>query len=255
MNNKYFKRSVIFVLSLIALWFVACVILLVVSPKLVFRNDMSKNKVLVNNMRQFFEKNRSDEKIEILWSSIDTSKITYLYLSGNVGRLSKVVSDLQKFGNVCSPSYPGYAKSEGEPNTENIYETVDVALKFLKGKNIALKNVIVIGHSLGGSPAMYAAVNYPGLKKVILVNTFYSIKCMCEEQYKVICILGGGILNTSELAPLAKAPLLICHNPNDELIPYGQSKMLFAKVGSMDKSFKDISGTHAGINIAEILAQ
>jgi len=251
--SKTLKRIVVTLLILIAVWLGACYTLLIVSPKMINKIGQSKNVIMHLQTVQEFRTNKGGDSIQILWIPNDTAKITYLYLHGNIGRLTKVIDDLHPFGNICSPTYPGYAKSTGKPTTENTYETVDIAMKFLKEKNIDLKNVVVIGHSLGGSPAMYAAVHYPELKKVITVNTFYSITKMCEDQYKILCIFSGGILNTASLAPYAKAPVLICHDSADNLIPFVQGEMLYKVVGSPQKEFRKISGNHSEFNMAEVL--
>lgn len=251
--SRTLKRIVKTVVVLIALWLGASYILLIVSPKMIFKTGKSKNVVFHLQPVQEFRTDKKGDSIDIAWIPNDTAKITYLYFHGNIGRLTKVIDDLHPYGNICSPAYPGYSKSTGEPNTENIYETVDIAINFLKEKNIDLKNVVILGHSLGGSPAMYAAVHYPELKKVISVNTFYSMKKMCEDKYKILCLFSGSILNTSSLAPDAKAPVLICHTPADSLIPFIQSEMLFKIVGSQQKEFRKISGIHGEFNMAEVL--
>ena len=223
------------------------------SPKLIFKVAKSKNQAFPLHAVQEFKTNKAGESLDILWLPNDTAKITYLYFHGNIGRLTKVIDDMQPFGNVCSPAYPGYSKSTGVPSTENIYEMVDITMKFLGEKNINLNNVVVLGHSLGGSPAMYAAVKYPELKKVITVNTFYSMTKMCEDKYKILCIFSGSILNTGYLAPSAKAPVLICHTPLDSIIPYAQGEMLFKAVASAQKAFRTIGGAHGAFNITEVL--
>ena len=235
------------------LWIGASYTLLLVSPKLIFKTAKSKNTVFHQQPVQDFRTNKAGDSIDIIWIPNDTAKITYLYFHGNIGRLTKVLDDLHPFGNICSPAYPGYSKSTGKPNTENIYETVDIAIKYLKEKNIDLKNIVVLGHSLGGSPAMYAAVNYPDLKKVITVNTFYSMKKMCEEKYNILCLFSGNILNTSLLAPNAKAPIEVCHTPADSLIPFAQGEKLFKIIGSTQKEFRKTGGTHGEFDMNEVL--
>ncbi|MCE9539041.1 MAG: dienelactone hydrolase family protein [Bacteroidetes bacterium] len=251
--SKRLKRITITLAVLIGLWLVASYTLFIVSPKIIFKTGKSKNVEYPVQAIQEFKKNKAGDSLDILWLPNDTAKITYLYFHGNIGRLTKVIDNIYPFGNVCSPAYPGYSRSTGQPSTENIYEMVDIAINFLREKNIDLKNVIVLGHSLGGSPAMYAAVQYPELKKVITINTFYSMTKMCEDKYKILCIFSGSILNTGSLAPNAKAPVLICHTPNDSIIPYAQGEMLFNVVGSTQKGFRKISGTHGEFNMTEVL--
>ena len=251
--NKKVKRILTTFVVLVLVWLGACYTLLIVSPKMIFKYWKSKNTVFNIQQVQEFRLNATKDSIDILWIPNDTAKTTYIYLSGNVGRLPKIIDDLHPFGNICAPAYPGYSKSTGLPTTENTYETVEIAIKFLKEKNIDLKNTVILGHSLGGSPAMYAAVHYPELKKVITVNTFYSMTKMCEDKYKILCLFSGSILNTASLAPNAKAPVLICHNPADSLISFEQGEMLYKIVGSSQKEFRKISGNHSEFNMAEVL--
>lgn len=251
--SKTLKRIIITLVVLLALWLGACLALLIVSPKMIFKTERSKNTQLDLQPVQDFRTNSAGDSIDILWIPNDTAKITYLYLHGNIGRVNKILNDLQPYGNVCSPSYPGYAKSTGVPTTQNTYETVDIAINYLKEKNIDLGSVVVLGHSLGGSPAMYAAAHYPDLKKVITVNTFHSITKMCEDQYKILCLFSGSILNTASIAPDAKAPVLVCHTPNDSLIAYHQGELLFELVGSPQKEFRTIGGIHGVFNMDEVL--
>jgi len=251
--SKTLKRIVITSGILVAIWLGANYILLVVSPKMINKTAESKNVVFNLQPIQEFRTNKAADSIDILWIPNDTAKITYLYLHGNIGRVARVIDDLHVYGNICSPAYPGYSKSTAKPNTENTYETVDIAINFLKEKNIDLKNVVVLGHSLGGSAAMYAAVHYPELKKVIIVNSFYSIRKMCEDKYKILCLFSSGILNTASLAPNAKAPVLICHDSADSTIPFEQGEMLYKIVGAPQKEFRKISGTHNNFNMAEVL--
>lgn len=251
--NKTVKRILITLVVLIIVWLGACLALLLISPKMIFKTEKSKNTELPLQPIQEFKTNTAGDSIDILWIPNDTAQITYLYFHGNIGRLAKVIEDLQPFGNILSPAYPGYSKSSGTPTTENTYETVDIAMQVLKEKNIDFKNVVILGHSLGGSPAMYAATRYPELKKVVTVNTFHSITKMCENQYKILCLFSGSILNTASLAPDAKAPIVICHTPMDSLIPYEQGEMLFKLVGSPQKEFRKIGGIHGVFNMDEVL--
>jgi pimeloyl-ACP methyl ester carboxylesterase len=251
--NKKLKRILLVLVALVGIWLIACYALLVISPKIIFKTANSKNTVLNVQPVQEFRTNKGGDSLDFLWIPNDTAKLTYLYFHGNVGRLTKVIDDLRPYGNILSPAYPGYSKSTGIPSTENVYETVDIAIRFLKEKNIDLKNVIVLGHSLGGSPAMYAATKYPDLKKVITVNTFYSMTKMCENQYKILCVFSGSILNTASLAPQAQASIRICHTPADSLIPYKQGEELFKIVGSQQKEFKTIGGIHGVFNMNEVL--
>lgn len=206
-----------------------------------------------------FVKNSSGDDIELLWvphiPADEKDVKTFLYLHGNVGRLPYIIEGLSRYGNVLSPAYPGYSRSSGTPSTKTINETADLSIKYLSERGIAEKDTVVVGHSLGGAPAVYAAAVYPNLDRVILVNTFLSMEEMCKARYHVFCIFSGGIHNSGKMAPKAVATLREFHNPTDIVIPFAQGKELFKLLGSKDKKFYELSGTHADFPIGKILEE
>jgi pimeloyl-ACP methyl ester carboxylesterase len=127
----------------------------------------------------------------------------------------------------------------------------------LVDQGITPAQITVIGHSMGGSTALYAASEYPDLKKLVLVGTFYSIQAMCETQFSILCVMTSGVLNSSNSAPLVQVKTRQFHNPNDQVVPYTQGKNLFNLIASKDKKFSDLSGSgpdfHNSFSVAEIL--
>lgn len=247
------KKIFYTVLSLLVLWNGASYALYSISGRIIYQTSFSKSYQYPQNSEVINVQNNAHENIELLWLPKPKAKDSYLYLHGNVGRLPYIIEGLAKEGNVLSPAYPGFSGSTGKSDTNNINQVVDISMAFLGSRGITPEHVIVVGHSLGGAPAVYAATKYPNLKKVILVNTFSSMKDMCELKYYFLCIFSGDIHNSLAFAPKAKAQVREFHNPKDELIPYEQGKKLFEKLGSVDKKFFDIAGTHANFNVKDIL--
>lgn len=48
-------------------------------------------------------------------------------------------------------------------------------------------------------------------------------------------------------------PASVFENPNDERIPYSQQKALYELIGSSDKKFFDLEGTHGTFDVLRVL--
>ena len=240
---------------LIALWLGGSFILYTQAEKSVHNPQMSKDYDYGVAYSRAFVTNKAGEKIEILTVPNTSTDQVLVYFHGNWGRLKYVLQRASAYGTIISPAYPGYSQSEGIAKSDNVYETVDLTMQYLFDKGYKQEQITVLGHSLGGSPAVYAATKYPNVKKVVVVNTFYSIYAMCQKDYGIFCIFAEGYLNTSKLAPETLAKIRHFHTPNDELIPIAQGRDLFAKFGSKDKKFFEIEGTHGEFPVEKVLNQ
>ena len=261
-SRKFWAISgVSLVTLLILVWIGVSLTVLYLAPSLTFQTDPSKDLEYDVQYTTVFRDNSDGEKIEIIITNVDsvdqlnTSEPAILYLHGNVGRLPYIVEDASEFGVVISPAYPGYSESDGEASADKIYETVDVTMNYLKDLGYTEDNIIILGHSMGGSPAMYAARDYPDLKEVNIVNTFYSLQKMCEIQYSIFCIFGGGFMNTSNIAVDARAKVNMYCNPDDDYIPTEQCRDLYEKVASEDKTLFDTTGDHSTFPVETVLGE
>jgi pimeloyl-ACP methyl ester carboxylesterase len=246
---------------LLVLWLSGAFILIVVKGDTIYQPDKGQAKEYKTPTQTEMVKNKFGENIEILTaqSQVASSEV-FLYLHGNVGRIPRLIEEMSQFGLVVSPSYPGFGNSDGKPSTERLYDTVDTTMRWLVEKGITPNQVTVIGHSMGGAPAVYAGAEYPDLKKVILVSTFYSIQAMCEKDYYILCALSGGVLNSAAIAPEMTVKTRVFNSKNDKTVPYQQGKDLYNLIGSKDKKFTDLKDTnpddyHSGFSVAEILAE
>ena len=255
------KFWTIFVITLVSLclviWLAVSTAIYFMAPKLTFDTGKSKDLDYGVGYSTIMRKDKEGDQIEIL--SVDSTDSNWsnlpviVYFHGNIGRRPYIIQDAAKFGKVISPAYPGYSNSTGESSSDKVYETVDVTMQYLFDSGYKQQDIIVLGHSLGGSPAMYAAQKYPDLKKVVIVNTFYSMEAMCETKYSIFCKFGNGFLNTSKIAPDAKAKIVMFCNPDDDYIPTKQCRDLYNKVGSNSKQLFDITGTHDIFPVAKAL--
>jgi fermentation-respiration switch protein FrsA (DUF1100 family) len=261
---KFLKSKrfwVIFSVSIVVLcivgWVGVSTAIYFLAPKLTFDTASSKNLDYGIAYTTIIRPDKEGDQIEIL--SVDSTNPNgsnlpvIVYFSGNVGRRPYIIQDASKIGRVISPAYPGFSGSTGQPTSDNVYETVDVTMQYLLNIGYKQSDIIVLGHSLGGAAAMYAAKNYPDLQKVVIVNTFYSMEAMCQTRYSIFCTFGYNFLNTSTIAPEAKAKIQMFCNSNDDYVPHKQCTDLYNIVGSKDKQLFDISGTHDIFPVATAL--
>lgn len=259
---KYRKLLIIIasVLTLLVLiWVGGCLYIVNAAPKLTFDTAKSKNNDygITKGYGQTFIKNSVGEKVEVLIIPKPESTNITVYFHGNIGRLGKIMREAGEVSTVISPAYPGYSESEGTATADKVYETVDLTMKYLFDQKYTQNQITVLGHSLGGSSAVYAATKYPNLKKVVLVNTFYSVQAMCEKQYSILCAFSGEFMNTAKIARDAKAKIVHFHNEKDEFIPHEQGVRLHKILGggNKDKPLLNISGSHREFPVKDALTR
>lgn len=253
------RKISLFCIAVAAAWLAMSYALFLISGKIIYKTSQSHGEDYGFKFERAFVKNSSGDDIELLWvpgpAAGGEGTKTFLYLHGNAGRLPHIIEGLSGYGSVLSPAYPGYSRSGGTPGTANINETVDLSMKYLRNMGIRDEDVVIMGHSLGGSPAVYAAANYPGVDRVVLANTFLSVEEMCKDAYHILCMFSGGIHNTAEMAPRARAAIRQFHNRDDAVVPFSQGRRLFDLLGSKDKVFFELSGSHADFPVVEILKE
>lgn len=254
--------GIIFV-SLLAVWLGGALYLRSIASVVLYQTECSKNEDKTWPDGIFCERdftlNSKREKIEILivrkhenYRSEGAEAI--LYLHGTHGRVQSILEDASQVAPVFSPAYPGYSRSEGKPSEENIYETTMKTLEYLLFRRQYSPNQItVLGHSLGAAAALQTASIIPNLRRVVLVNAFYSMQAMCQTKYSLWCIFTGDLFNNAVVAPWARAKIRQFHVRQDDYVPFEQGQKLFAKIGSADKVFQGIEGTHDNFDVARVL--
>lgn len=227
-----------------------------ITPKSVFQNEKSHNDKYVVEPERNFVSNKANEKLEMLTFTSKVKDIAILYFGGAPGRSPRDLNTATQVGTVFSIAAPGYGQSQGTPDNKNIYETVDLGMDFIHSKGYEDKNIIVVGHSFGGTQAVYASTKYPNLRKSVIVNSFYSIEEMCEKDKPIfVCIFLTDYINTSNLAKDTKSKIIQFHNPNDGYVPFKQGQKLFEKLGSSNKTFYTIDGTHGDFDVIHALTK
>lgn len=196
----------------------------------------SKNGRKINGW--FFKNNRSRKAI--------------LYLHGNSDNIGAPLTlyTVRTFyrlpANVFAVDYQGYGKSEGTPSEENVYNDAEAAYAFLIKKGFASRDIIVVGNSMGGAVATYLASKHE-IGGLVLQRTFASVAEMAARKnplYRFPIIWFRSSYNTLEMIKKVKAPVLIVHSKQDEVVPYQMAMEIFKNCPGQKKLITIETGRH-----------
>ncbi|MBF0455702.1 MAG: alpha/beta fold hydrolase [Magnetococcales bacterium] len=172
-----------------------------------------------------------------------------LFFHGNATNISEMQGHVSLFSSlgmgVFLLDYRGYGLSEGEPSEAGTQADAEAAWRYLvEMKNIPADRLLFYGHSLGGGVASGLAVDHPP-GWLVLEGTFTSIPDVAAQLYPYLPVrLMAHIIypNLDRIARI-KAPLLVIHSSDDEIIPDSHGKKLF-EAAHQPKQFYPASGSH-----------
>jgi uncharacterized protein len=217
---------------------------------LLFREKISYTRTCSVPHEQLFIKNSRGESLDFWWLPNPQSSEAILYLHGNMGRLPHFFTPLQKEHNVLAPSYPGYGLSEGRPCDDCIYETAELAYRWLLAKGFRDEQITIWGHSLGGAPATWLASRHPKRKKLVVINSFCSVKGVCKERFGLVSLLVHDRFNSSNVAREVEGRVVVCCYKDDKTIPYASCRKLYESFATPDKTLVELHGhTHEYFDI------
>ncbi len=146
---------------------------------------------------------------------------------------------------VLSYDYRGYGDSQGSPSEKGTYLDVQAAYDWLAAeKKIAPERVVSFGESLGCAMALELALKRP-VRALIMESPFTSVEEMGKVYFPFLPVklmVSFKYDNKSKISSL-KAPVLIIHSPDDEIVPFRMGRELFEKAPE-PKAFLEIRGTH-----------
>lgn len=141
-------------------------------------------------------------------------------------------------------SYRGYGESEGTPSEQGLKMDAEAAMEYLTGRDdYDPQRTILMGRSLGGAVAIYAAkLHKDSYSGVIVENTFTSIQDMAPQALPFLRpFVGEGrpcnwlIRNKwesiREIEALVDTPMLFLVSLADEIVHPGQMLKLFKTHG------------------------
>ncbi|MDE2059120.1 MAG: alpha/beta hydrolase [candidate division NC10 bacterium] len=184
------------------------------------------------------------------WIPGTGSPLTILWFHGNAGNISHRLDNIKLRhdllgANIFIFDYREYGRSEGRASEEGTYRDGDSAIRYLRGRgDIDSTKIVFLGESLGSAVAVEMATRH-GCAALILESPFLSIPEMAKVSFPLLPI--GSFLQTkydtlSKIGQI-RAPLLIVHGENDEIVPFRHGRRLF-EAAREPKAFYGIKGAH-----------
>ncbi len=168
------------------------------------------------------------------WIPGTGSPITLLWFHGNAGNISHRLENIKLRHdrlaiNIFIFDYREYGKSEGKVSEGGTYRDGDAAVRYLRGRgDLDPARIVFLGESLGSAVAVEMAIRH-GCAALVLESPFLSIQEMAKASFPFLPL--GPLLRTryDNLSKIGKvrAPILIVHGENDEIVPLQHGRRLF----------------------------
>lgn len=159
---------------------------------------------------------------------------TVLWFHGNAGNISDRVEALRELheeldASVFLVSLRGYGRSEGRPHEQGTYLDARAALKaLLEREEVDPDRVVFYGQSLGAAIAVDLATEHPPAA-LVLEAAFTSISDMARHHYRVpLGFLVRTRYDTLSKISRVRAPLLLLHGTEDQVVPFEMSERIYA---------------------------
>lgn len=174
---------------------------------------------------------------------------TLLFFHGNAGNIGDRLESIGIFHrlglNTLIIDYRGYGKSEGSPGEKGIYRDAEAAWRHLVGaRKFSPDGVVIFGRSMGGGVAAWLAARVPPAG-LILESTFTSVPDMAAKVYPFfpVRLLARIRLDAEASLAAVRAPVLVIHSADDEIVPMAHGRALF-DAAPEPKRFLELHGGH-----------
>ncbi len=189
------------------------------------------------------------EKLDAWFLPPDEGRAVALIFHGNAGNISQrldTVAMFRRMGHgVLIFDYRGYGRSTGRPSEEGLYRDARAAWDHLvRDRGLEAGRIILFGESLGGAVATWlAAREQPGA--LVLSSAFISAPALAADLYPWLPTRWLVRLRFDSRASLAgvRAPVLVAHSPDDEIIPFSHGRALYAAAPE-PRLFLTLAGGH-----------
>ncbi|HRP98459.1 MAG TPA: alpha/beta hydrolase [Rhodocyclaceae bacterium] len=179
----------------------------------------------------------------------DEARGVVLFFHGNAGNVSHRIDSIRIFRDlglsVFIIDYRGYGHSEGRPSEAGTYRDAQAAWRHLRDeRGIAAGEIVVFGRSLGAAVAAWLAAR-EAPAAVILESVFTSAPDLGAElmPWLPIRLLLRFQYDTRAAVREIRAPLLVIHSRDDEIVPFRHGRAVF-EAANEPKMFVAIEGGH-----------
>jgi len=238
-KNKNIKKLGVYSLQLILIIFVIYFLILVFlyfyQRNLLYHpneNNYSEDKISVEIKKV---KISTSDNIELVgWYHEKNLKKykTLIYFHGNAGSLENRIHKLNHFQdmniNFLIIAWRGFSGNNGKPSEEGLYLDGNSAINWLIKKDVAEKNLILYGESLGTGVATHLAQNR-NFGGVILETPFTSMVDAAKTFYPYIpvnLLLKDKFENYKKVKNI-NSPILVMHGEIDQIVPFSMGKKIY----------------------------
>jgi uncharacterized protein len=189
------------------------------------------------------------EKLNAWWVPADKARGSVLLFHGNAGNISHRLDYALMFRRLGYSTllvdYRGYGRSTGTPTEKGTYIDADAAWHWLtKTRRVRERDIVLFGESLGGGVASWLAAQHQ-VRALILASTFTSAVDLGSELYRFLPVRLVSRIRYDTVGRLrdVRAPVLVIHSPQDDIIPFRHGRRLFD--AALDpKAMLEIAGGH-----------
>jgi uncharacterized protein len=173
------------------------------------------------------------ERLIAWWSPPAAGKPVFLYFHGNGGNLTARAGRLKLFQQAgfggLMLSARGYGGSSGHPSESALVADAKLAFDWLVSHGVAADQIIVFGESLGTGLAVQVAAERPA-RALILDSPYTSLVDVAAGKFPWIPVrwLMTDQMDSMAVIGKVRAPLLVIHGDQDDLVPYVLGAKLFA---------------------------
>lgn len=181
------------------------------------------------------------------WFPCEGALGAVLVCHGNAGNLSHRLHLAGAFLDmdlaVLLFDYRGYGRSAGAPSEEGTYLDAEAAHAAVVAEGFAPERVVAYGESLGAAVAIELARRRP-LAAVVAESAFTSIPDVGAAVYPWLPVRLLARIRYDNLSKIdaLRAPLLLVHSPEDEIVPFAHAERLRERSGA------ELLATGAGHN-------
>lgn len=194
----------------------------------------------------------------------DNSAGTILFLHGNGDNVSSHFANaywlIDEGYDVYLFDYRGYGESEGSVTLDNAIEDTGQMIDYSVSQLPDEEKLIVMGHSLGGSMAVYAVAHSKHKEKIktlVTIEAFSDYHDVTQDvlskswlfwlfQWPLSYTIDNSYRPLDSVALISPVPLLVIHSKNDEMIDMYHAKKLY-EVAQQPKYFKLIDSNHNNV--------
>ena len=203
------------------------------------------------NITQNFIQFGDNDSLHTWYVRNNKNDLTVLYFSGNAFNISHRLFHIDVFNllniNAVMFDYKGYGLSTGLiERKESFFESSELVYDYMIDVlGVSSDSIIFWGYSLGSPIAAELASKYNSLA-IILDSPVISINKISEERFPFIpfAIINKFDFDINQHINQSKAPIILIHSEDDEIIPFRHALEFFNSLERNNKKMIKINGNH-----------